>query len=164
MQSVGSIPGQGIKIPHVEGGQINKPLASLNLKKKDNPEKFNYIGIQLICGVVLVSGIQQSDSVMHIHIFILFKIHFSYKSSQNIGQSSLCYTVGPHLSSILYILVCECSSQVPDLSLLPRFPIGNRKFVFNIYNSSPVLQISSFVSFKKQISHMSYIMYLFFSV
>ena len=33
---------------------------------------------------MLVSGVEQSDSVIHIHIFILFQILFSYRLSQNI--------------------------------------------------------------------------------
>ena len=39
----------------------------------------NFIGLQLIYNVVLVSGIQQSDSVIHIHIVILYQILFSYR-------------------------------------------------------------------------------------
>ena len=35
-----------------------------------------YIGVQLINNVVLVSGVQQSDSVIHIHVPILFQILF----------------------------------------------------------------------------------------
>ena len=53
---------------------------------------------------MLVSGVQQSDSVIHVHIFILFKILFLYRLSQNIELSSLCYTVGPCWLSILYIV------------------------------------------------------------
>ena len=34
--------------------------------------------------VVLLSGVQQNDSVIHIHIFVLFQILFSYRLSQNI--------------------------------------------------------------------------------
>ena len=45
--------------------------------------------------VVLVSGVQQSDSVIYIHVFILFHILFPLTLLQNIEQSSLCYTVGP---------------------------------------------------------------------
>ena len=45
--------------------------------------------------VVLASDVQQRDSVTHIHIFILYQISFSHGLSQNIEQSSLCYTVGP---------------------------------------------------------------------
>ena len=38
------------------------------------------------------SGVQQSDSV--IHVSILFQILFPFRFLQNIWQSSLCYTVG----------------------------------------------------------------------
>ena len=55
----------------------------------------NVIGVELIYNVVLVSGVQQSASVIHIHIFILFQILFPYRSLQSIEWSSLCYTVGP---------------------------------------------------------------------
>ena len=51
--------------------------------------------------VVLASDVQQRDSVTHIHIFILYQISFSPGLSQNIEQSSLCYTVGPCWRSIL---------------------------------------------------------------
>ena len=33
---------------------------------------FNFIGVELIYNVVLVSGVQQSDSVIRIHISTLF--------------------------------------------------------------------------------------------
>jgi len=35
-----------------------------------------YIGVKLINDVVIVSGIQQSDSVKHIHVAIIFEILF----------------------------------------------------------------------------------------
>ena len=54
-----------------------------------------YIGVQLINNVVLVSGVQQSDSVIHIHVSILFQILFPFRLLHNTEQSSLCYTVGP---------------------------------------------------------------------
>ena len=59
---------------------------------------FNFyfnIGVQLINSVVSVSGIQQSDSVIHIHVSLLFQILFPFRLLQNIEQSFLCYTVGP---------------------------------------------------------------------
>ena len=56
--------------------------------------------------VVIVSGVQQSDSVMHIHLSILFPILFPFTLLHNIEQSSLCYTVGPCWLSILNIAVC----------------------------------------------------------
>ena len=34
--------------------------------------KINFIGVKLIYNVVLVSAVQQSESVMHIHVFTLF--------------------------------------------------------------------------------------------
>ena len=52
---------------------------------------FFSIEVQLIYNVVLVSGVPQSDSVMHIYIF--FQVIFHYRSLQDIEYSSLCYTV-----------------------------------------------------------------------
>ena len=62
--------------------------------------------VQLIYNVVLVSGVQQSDS--DIHMYILFQILFHYRLLQGIEYSSLCYTVGPCCLSILYIVVYIC--------------------------------------------------------
>ena len=60
---------------------------------------------------MLVSGVQQSDSVIHIHVSILFQILFPIKLLKNIEQSSLCYTVGPCWLSVLNTAVCTCQSQ-----------------------------------------------------
>ena len=57
-----------------------------------------YIGAQLINDVVLVSGVQQRDSVIHVHVSILFQILFPIRLLQNSEQSSLCSTVGPCLA------------------------------------------------------------------
>ena len=62
----------------------------------------------MINSVVLVSGVQQSDSVIHIHVSILFQILFTFRLLQSIEQSSLCCTVSPCWLSILYIVVCMC--------------------------------------------------------
>ena len=67
----------------------------------------------MINNVVLVSGVQQSDSVIHIHVSILFQILFPSKLLQNIEQRSLCYTVGPYWLSVLNVAVCTCQSQTP---------------------------------------------------
>ena len=61
-----------------------------------------FIKVQLIYNV-LISAVQQSDSVIHtyiciyvhIYIYILFYILFHYGLSQDTEYSSLCYTVGP---------------------------------------------------------------------
>ena len=75
------------------------------------------------CTMLLVSGahlIHSGESV--IHISILFQTVFLHRLLQNIEYSSLCYTVGPCWLSILYTVVCVCSSQSPNLSLPPPFP------------------------------------------
>ena len=76
---------------------------------------WNFIGIQLIYNVVLVSGIQQSESVIHIHVSTLFQILFPYKPLQRIVQSSLCYRVGPYY---LYYIWCFVHVN-PDLPIYP---------------------------------------------
>ena len=64
----------------------------------------------MIYNVVLVSSVQQSDLVIHVHVSILFQILFPFRLLQNIEQSSLCYTVGPCWLSVLNIVVCICQS------------------------------------------------------
>ena len=60
---------------------------------------------------VIISAVQQSDSVIHIHTLILFHVLFLYRLSQTIGQSTLGYTAGPHWSDIPYTTVCICQLQ-----------------------------------------------------
>ena len=57
--------------------------------------KFIFFKFILFNNVVLVSGVQQSDSVIRIHASILFQILLPFMLLQNIEQSPLCYTVGP---------------------------------------------------------------------
>ena len=64
----------------------------------------------MINSVVLVLGAQQSGSVLHIHVSILFQILFPFRLLHNIEQRSLCYTVGPCWLSVLNIAVCTCQS------------------------------------------------------
>ena len=66
----------------------------------------------MINNVVIVSGAQQSGSVIHILVSILFQILFPFKLLHNIEQSSLCYTVGPCCLSILNIAVCTCQLRL----------------------------------------------------
>ena len=46
----------------------------------------------MIYNVVLTATVQQSDLVIHTHIYIFFHILFHYGLSQDIEH---CYTVGP---------------------------------------------------------------------
>ena len=108
------------------------------------------IGVQLTNNVVVVSGVQQSDSVIHIYVYmsILFQVLFPYRLLQNIEYSSLGYTVGPCWLSIKYIVMCVCYSQTPNLPSLPTaFPFGNHKLVFHVFGSISVLYISLLVFF-----------------
>ena len=56
---------------------------------------------------MLVSVVQQSDSVIHTHthIYILFQFPFDYSLLQDIEYSSLGYTAGSCCLSILYIYI-----------------------------------------------------------
>ena len=92
--------------------------------------KFIFIEVELNCNVVLITIIQQSDSVIDIYIF--FFIFFSFMVYHKIlNNVFLCCTVGPCCFSILYLPVCN-----PKLSLLPspiHFPLGPGTFkVFHI--------------------------------
>ena len=50
--------------------------------------------------VLLVLGVQQSDSIIYIHRSILFHILFPFRFLQSTEQSSLYYTVDPCWQSI----------------------------------------------------------------
>ena len=88
-----------------------------------------YIGLWLIDNVVLVSDIYHSDSVIFIHISVLFLVLFPFRLLQNIEQSSLCHTVGPCWSSVLiissvYMSIPNSKSVLPPPCSHP----GNLKF------------------------------------
>ena len=55
--------------------------------------------------ILSISGMQQRDSVIYYTY-----IYVPYRLLQNIRHSSLCYIVSPCCLSILYIVVCICSS------------------------------------------------------
>ena len=55
-----------------------------------------------------VSGEQQTNSAIHIHVSTVPSASLPSRLPQNIEQSSLCYTVCPSWISILNIVVCTC--------------------------------------------------------
>ena len=57
--------------------------------------------VELIYTVVLISAVQQSDSV--IHMYILFFMFFSIMNI--VEYSSLCYILGPYCQFSIYIIV-----------------------------------------------------------
>ena len=60
--------------------------------------------------VVLVSSVQQTESVIHTHVSTLFQISFRFWSSECIESSSLCHVVGSHLLFALYIVRAGCGT------------------------------------------------------
>ena len=60
---------------------------------------------------------------LYMYMCLFFFRFFPYRSSQNIKQNFLCYTVGPCWLSILYIVVCICQFHTSNLSFLPIFPL-----------------------------------------
>ena len=86
--------------------------------------------------MTLISALQQSDSV--IDIYFLFHILYHYGLLQDAEYSSLGYTVGPCCLSNLYILICICWSQTPNLSFPPPPHLGNHKSVLYVCESVSV--------------------------
>ena len=87
-----------------------------------------YVGVELINNIVFVLGVQQNDSVIHIHVSILFQTLFPFRSLYNIEESSPCCIVGPCWLPVLNTM-CTCQSLTPNLSLSPHFSPGNHKFI-----------------------------------
>ena len=83
-------------------------------------------------------GRKELDMTEWLNWLILFHTIFHCDLSQSIKKRSLFYTVGPCLS-ILYVIVCICYSQVPNLSLPHPTPIGNHKSVLYICESVSLL-------------------------
>ena len=63
------------------------------------------MGVYLINIVVFLSGVQQSDSVIHIRASILFQFLFPFRLLHNTEQKSLCYTIGPCWLSIFFFFL-----------------------------------------------------------
>ena len=99
-------------------------------------DAFLKIRVQLLYNV-LVSAVYQSESVTCIHISVLFGISFPFRSAQNIEQSSLCYTVGSHQLSILYIVYIYINANLPVFPI-PLFSLcfANNKFIYTIFLDS----------------------------
>ena len=79
--------------------------------EKSKIKNLFYCSKDLQC--VLISTIQQSDSVIYRHTHThththtqSFSYFFHYGLSQGIEYISLCYTVGPCCLSVLFITVC----------------------------------------------------------
>ena len=86
-------------------------------------KKTTFIGVQLIYNAVLISVVQQSEPVIHIHVSILFRC-FSYMGHYRVLSSFLCYMVGLYQLFTFYIKVCICNPSLPIYSIsLPQLII-----------------------------------------
>ena len=81
--------------------------------------KINFIRVQLLYSVVLVSAVQQSESAILIHVSPLFWISFPFRSPQSTEQSSLCSAMGARWLSIY---TQQCIYVSPDFPIPPTPP------------------------------------------
>ena len=99
-----------------------------------------YIGIQWINNVVLVSGVQQSDSVIHIHVPILVHTAIFKMDNQQgptVQQRELCSMLcgsldGRGVWGRMDTCVCMaeslcCASEAVTTLLIGYIPIQNKK-------------------------------------
>ena len=70
----------------------------------------------MINNVVLVSGVQQSDSVIHIHVSILFQILFPFRLLQNIEQSRSLLVIYFKYNSVYLVFFAPTMSGKAALS------------------------------------------------
>ena len=75
----------------------------------------NFTGVQLIHSVVLVSGIQQSESIIHIHLSALFLDSFPIQAITERDQSSLWKLV---TFTDICVLVCLEKEMATHSSIL----------------------------------------------
>ena len=66
--------------------------------------------------VVIISAVQQSDSVIHVQIFILFQILFPFRLSKYLVQFFVPYSRSPLASHSIYLSV---HMPVPDPQSIP---------------------------------------------
>ena len=66
--------------------------------------KLIVIGVQLLYSDVFITIVQQSESIICLHITPLFRISFPFRLPQSTEEIPLCYTVGSHGLSILHII------------------------------------------------------------
>ena len=96
----------------------------------------DFIEVQLIYSVLIISVVQQSDSIMHVHTLILFQILFPQIITEYWVEFCVLYSKSVASHSI-YLSV---NMSIPNpQSILPDF--------FSVWESASVLWISSFASF-----------------
>ena len=102
----------------------------------DTTQRLNYHHIYMcVCIYIYVCVCVYVYVYVYIfaHISPLFWIFFPFRSPQSIKQSSLCYTIGSHQLSILYIGVYIRQSQSPNSYYPPIYPLWYPQFVCSLH-------------------------------
>ena len=86
-------------------------------------KKLISVGAQLLYNVVVFSAVQQSESAVYIHIFLLFQISFPFKSPQRMVKSSLCQVL---IGCLFYAQCQQCIYVSPNLPVHPTPSISPR--------------------------------------
>ena len=73
---------------------------------------------------MLVTGVQQSKSVIPIPVYTLIEIISPLGLLQTIELSSLCYTVGPCWLAILNVYVCSVTSVMTQWAGAYQTPLS----------------------------------------
>ena len=109
-----------------------------------------------------VSGEQQKNSAVHIHVSILPQTPLPSRLPHNTEQRSLCCTVGPCWLSILNIAVRTVHPKLPNYFFPASFPLAT----ISSFSKSVSLFLSTFIcTISVQIPHIrAVIRYFSFSV
>ena len=119
------------------------PVAPVRSFMDENTLFFNfllYTGVQLINNTVLVSHVQQTDSVITIHVFsymCIFQICFPFRLLHNIEQGSLCCTVGLFWLFSVYMSVPNSLTMLPPI--LPCWQSYSILYLHTQLKTSPML-------------------------
>ena len=103
-----------------------------------------FTGVLLLYNVVFVSTIQESESVMRIHISPLFWISFPLRSPQSLP----CATVSSHQLSILsiYIVSVVCICRLSVFLLAIKLPPEKEVMAFFIFQKFLLLALGRLLS------------------
>ena len=95
-----------------------------------------HIGVWPTSNVVILSGGQQRDSVIRVHVFILPQTPLPSRLPHNIEQSSLCCAIVPCWLSILNKQCGPVHSKLPNYHLpYPPYPSPPRQPVSSFSKS-----------------------------
>ena len=114
-------------------------MLQINQKQRCGVFLFYFIGVQLLCNVVLFSAVQQSKSAIHIHISPFEGTSFLFRSPQGTEQISLCYTVSSHQLFMQYINSIYMPSQSSSSSPPPSPLVSTCLFSICLIENKHVL-------------------------